>query len=411
MVQRDSSVRAVVPILIGASVMLSVAMGVRQSLGIFMTPLTADLAISVSDFAFAIAVQNLIWGVFQPFVGALATGWGYRPVMVTGAVLYVAGLALMAGAQGLLSVMLGAGVLIGVALAFASASMALAVTARVVPAERRSSYLGIVSAAGSVGALIAAPIGQLLSTEYGWRFGAVGFVVLALVMIPSAWLAGRVDRRPEAAAVTGGADALNALPALQLASRNLPFVVMSLAYFVCGMQLVFLTTHLPSYLLLCGMDPMLSATALGTIGGFNVLGSLFFGWAGGRWNKQALLGLIYIIRSVTLAAYFVQPPTPESTVVFAAIMGFLWLGVAPLVTGTVVELFGLRWLAMLQGVTFFSHQIGSFIGAFGGGWMFAALGSYDLALQLGIATGLFAGLVQIVVALLPKPPAPQAAAA
>lgn len=402
---RRSSLPNALPILIGASVMLTLAMGIRQSLGIFMPSLTAELALSVADFGFAIAIQNLVWGLCQPFAGALVTAWGYRPVMIAGAVLYVAGLALLSAAEGMLTVMLGAGLLVGVAMALASASMALAVTARVVSAAKRSTYLGIVSAAGSIGALIAAPVGQMLTTGEGWRIGAAGFAVMALIMIPAAWFAGRVDRSPEPVS-SGSADALNAMAALRLASGRLPFVVMSLAYFVCGMQLVFLTTHLPSYLVLCGMDPMLTATALGTIGGFNVLGSLFFGWAGGRWNKEMLLGLIYIVRSATIAAYFVQPPTPESTVVFAAIMGFLWLGVAPLVTGSVVEMFGLRWLPMLQGVTFFSHQIGSFLGAFGGGWIFDRLGAYDLALQLGVSIGLFAGVVQVLVALRPRTPEP-----
>lgn len=402
---RRSSLPSALPILIGASLMLTLAMGIRQSLGIFMPTLTAELAISIADFGFAIAIQNLVWGVCQPFAGVLVTAWGYRPVMVAGAVLYVTGLALLAGADGMLSVMLGAGLLVGIAMALASASMALAVTARVVSAAKRSTYLGIVSAAGSVGALIAAPIGQVLTMQEGWRFGAAGFAAMALIMIPAAWMAGRVDRSPEPAS-SGSADALNAMAALRLASGKLPFVVMSLAYFVCGMQLVFLTTHLPSYLVLCGMDPMLTATALGTIGGFNVLGSLFFGWAGGRWNKEALLGLIYIVRSTAIAFYFLQPPTPESTVIFAAIMGFLWLGVAPLVTGSVVEMFGLRWLPMLQGVTFFSHQIGSFLGAFGGGWIFDRLGAYDLALQLGVSIGLFAGVVQVLVSLRPRTPEP-----
>lgn len=402
--ERNGGIPGALPVLVGASVMLTLAMGIRQSLGIFMPPLTAELAMSVTDFALAIAVQNLTWGLCQPFAGWLVASWGFRPVMLSGAVLYVAGLALLAGAGGLAAVMLGAGLLVGVAMAFASASMAMAVTARVVSPAQRSLYLGIVSAAGSVGALIAAPIGQFLSVDHGWRVGVIGFVVLALAMIPSAWMAGRVDRLAAPAAAPGGSDRLTAGAALRVAGRQAPFVVMTLAYFVCGMQLVFLTTHLPSYLVLCGLDPLLSATALGTIGGFNVLGSLFFGWAGGRWSKPVLLGGIYIARSLAIAWYFMQTPTPESTVLFAAMMGFLWLGVAPLVTGMVAEMFGLRWLAMLQGVTFLSHQVGSFVGAFGGGWVFDTLGSYDLALQLGVGLGLFAGLVQILFALRPRPP-------
>jgi predicted MFS family arabinose efflux permease len=166
------------------------------------------------------------------------------------------------------------------------------------------------------------------------------------------------------------------------------------------MQLLFITTHLPSYLAICGMDPMLSAEALGVIGVFNVAGSLFFGWAGGRWSKLALLGMIYVSRSMVLGWYFMQPPTPASTLVFAALMGFLWLGVGPLVAGSVVEMFGLRWQAMIQGLAFMSHQLGSFLGAFGGGLLFDTLGSYDLAWRLGVGMGLAAGMVQMSFALL-----------
>jgi predicted MFS family arabinose efflux permease len=190
-----------------------------------------------------------------------------------------------------------------------------------------------------------------------------------------------------------------------IAFSNLSFVVMTLAYFVCGMQLVFITTHLPSYLLICGLDPMLSAQTLGVIGGFNVLGSLFFGWAGGRWNKLALLGGIYLVRSLVLAWYFMLPPTPATTLVFGALMGFLWLGVGPLVAGAVAEMFGLQWQAMIQGLAFMSHQIGSFVGAYGGGLIYDALGSYGLAWRIGVAVGLTAGVVQIAFALI-RPTAP-----
>ena len=185
---------------------------------------------------------------------------------------------------------------------------------------------------------------------------------------------------------------------------------MALAYFVCGMQLVFLTTHLPSYIALCGLDPMLSATALALVGGFNILGSLFFGWAGGRWNKQVLLGLIYVTRSLVLAWYFLQIPTPETTMIFAAIMGFVWLGVGPLVAGSVVEMFGLRWQAMIQGLAFMSHQVGSFTGALGGGWLYDLNGNYTLAWQLGVGLGLTAGVVQIAFALARPSAPPQAPA-
>jgi predicted MFS family arabinose efflux permease len=390
------ALRPSLPILIGASVMLSMAMGVRQSLGLFMPPLTRDIGIGVSDFTIAIAVQNLAWGAFQPLAGAWATRLGMRWLMVGGALLYSLGLVLLATATGMLGVLLGAGLSIGAGLACTGSALAMAAASRPVPIAARSAVLGIVSAAGSVGALIAAPIGQSLSQAFGWRVGVWGFVALAVLMVPAAWVAGKVDALP-VPHKAGEGD--NARAALGIALHNPLFVVMALTYFVCGMQLVFLTTHLPSYLDLCGMDPMLSAKALGTIGGFNVLGSLFFGWAGGRFNKLVLLGGIYTIRSLVLAAYFMAAPTPASTLVFAAVMGFLWLGVAPLVAGSVAEMFGLRWQAMIQGVAFFSHQMGSFLGAFGGGVLYTWLGNYELAWRVGVGLGLLAGLVQIAVAL------------
>jgi predicted MFS family arabinose efflux permease len=274
----------------------------------------------------------------------------------------------------------------------------------VVPAQSRSLVLGVVSAMGSLGAMVAAPIGQSLATAQGWRWGVAGFAVLALIMLPAAWIAGRADKVPLPRPAAGSSDGDSARQVIGQALRSVPFLVMSGAYFVCGMQLVFLTTHLPAYLNLCGMDPMLGAQVLGMIGGFNVLGSLFFGWAGGRWNKQLLLGLLYTARSVVLAGYFIAPPTPTSTLVFAAIMGFLWLGVAPLVSGSVAEMFGLRWQAMVQGVAFFSHQMGSFLGAFGGGLLYTALGNYELAWRLGVGIGLVAGVVQMAVAVGMRPP-------
>ncbi len=400
--------RPVAPILIGASVMLSLAMGLRQSLGLFMQPAVQDIGIAVSQFTLAVAVQNLAWGFLQPFAGAIAGRHGFRPVLMVGVVSYLAGLVLLGLAQSALMVTLGAGVLIGLALACTASGMALSVASRPVSPALRSTVLGIVSAAGSLGALIAAPIGQMLSAGYGWRIGVAGFVLLGLAMLPAAWAAGRVDK---VALPPARDDATTAGAAFGLAMRHGPFLIMSGAYFICGLQLVFLTTHLPSYLQLCGMDPMLAAQALAAIGGFNVLGSLFFGWAGGRWSKPALLGGIYLMRSLVLAWYFAVPPTPESTLVFASLMGFLWLGVAPLVGGMTAEMFGLRWQAMVQGLAFTSHQVGSFLGAFGGGLIFDRLGSYDLAWQLGVGMGLVAGTIQMLAALPRRPAAPRPAPA
>jgi predicted MFS family arabinose efflux permease len=397
--------RPALPILVGASLMLTLSMGLRQSLGIFLQPLTRDIGISVSDFTLAIAVQNLAWGFLQPFAGALTVRYGFRAIMVAGAMLYILGLVLMASAHGFVSIMIGAGVLIGMSLACTAAAIAMSVAARAVPETVRSTVLGIVSAAGSLGALLSAPIGQVLNQDFGWRTGLWGFVILSLAMVPAAWFAGRVDKvplpRPSSDQIGNG----SASAAVTTAFGNASFVVMTGAYFVCGMQLVFITTHLPSYLAICGMDPMLSAQTLGVIGGFNVLGSLFFGWAGGRWNKLALLGSIYLCRSLVLAWYFMLPPSPATTLVFGAFMGFLWLGVGPLVAGAVVEMFGLRWQAMIQGLAFMSHQLGSFLGAYGGGLIYDALGSYNMAWRIGVSVGLAAGIIQIAFALI-RPTAP-----
>ena len=405
------ALRPVLAVLVGASLMLSLSMGLRQSLGLFMPPLTRDIGISVSDFTLAIAVQNLSWGLLQPLAGALAQRIGFRHLMLAGALLYSAGLVLLLTAQGMVAVLLGAGVAIGASMALTGPAFAMAVAARSVPVMVRSMVLGLVSASGSLGALMAAPLGQVLAQTYGWRVGMVGFLALSLLILPAALYAGRADRVPMPP--SPGGDDKSAREITREALRHPAFVVMSVAYFVCGMQLIFLTTHLPSYLAICGMDPMLSAQALGVIGGFNVLGSLFFGWAGGRWNKLLLLGGIYTLRSLGIAWYFMSLPTPTTTLVFAALMGFLWLGVSPLVAGSISENFGVRWQAMLGGLAFMSHQLGSFVGAYGGGLVYDALGSYNLAWQVGVVVGLTAGLVQMAHAMArpfkPRPPLAPAA--
>ena len=381
------TLRPALPILLGVATVLTISMGLRQSLGLFLPPLTRDLSIAVADFTVAIAIQNLAWGFLQPIAGAVATRLGFRPLIMAGALLYVGGLAMLASAQGLFGIVVGAGLMIGLSLACTGSAIALAVASRAVPAAVRSTVLGMVTAAGSLGSVLAAPMGQILSDGYGWRAGVVGFLVLALGMVPAAWFAGRVDRIPLPPRTAGTLGDTSMKAALATAMGNRSFLIMAAAYFVCGMQLVFLTTHLPAYLALCGMDPMLSAQALTAIAIFNVAGSLFFGWAGSRWSQQTLLGAIYTSRSIILAFYFILPPTPLGTLVFASLMGFLWTGVGPLMAGAVAAMFGLRWQAMIQGLAFMSHQLGSFVGAFGGGVIFDALGSYDLAWKLGVGLG------------------------
>jgi predicted MFS family arabinose efflux permease len=373
--------------------MLSIAMGMRQSLGLFQTPVVQDLGIAAADFAMAIAVQNIVWGFTQPVAGALTDRYGPKWIALVGVVVYIAGLALMATSTTPAMITLGAGVLIGVALSCTTSGIGANIAARVVAPQRRSLAFGIVSAAGSIGTFVCAPLGQLvISHGGGWRAGLAAFVIVALLMLPAAFIGGRAERLPN----TTARDAdMTLLGALGEARRHGGYVITSLAFLVCGLQLIFLTTHLPSYLVQCGMDPLLGAQALAVIGLFNVIGSWGCGWLGDRYRKRTLLGLVYVIRSVVIAVYFMLPPTPTSTLIFAALMGLTWLGVIPLLNGLVAEMFGIRFLSTLTGIAFFSHQLGSFLGAWGGGAVYDALGSYDRALQFGVIIGLIAGFAQM----------------
>jgi MFS family permease len=378
-----------VPILIGASVMMSLAMGMRQCLGLFLPPVTSDLGLTAADYTFAIAVQNVAWGVSQAPLGAVADKWGLRPVLLSGAMLYVVAMVVMAFAAGV-PMLTASGILIGVAIACTGSSLAMTATARAASPARRSMLLGVVGAFSSVGTLVIAPLLQFMLARWDWRVGVALFIVLALAMLPAAFMAGAVDRIPQPVEKRAG---MGEVVGLALCNRR--FVVLCCTYFVCGLQLIFVNTHLPNYLALCGQDPMLSATALATIGGVNIFGSWMAGWLGGRYPKYILLGLTYLGRSLVLTVYFLIPPTPASTIIFAAAMGMLWLGVIPLVSGYVAELFGTRYMATILGLSFVIHQMGSVIGAWGGGVIFDAYGSYDLAWRIGVIIGIAAGAVQI----------------
>lgn len=377
-------------ILIGTALLLTLGMGMRQSFGLFLLPVTQDLAISAADFTLALAVQNIVWGLSQALVGSVADRFGLRITMMAGAAIYVVGLAIFATAQGALPLSIAGG-LIGIALSCTATSLAMTACVRAVSAKRRSLTLGIVSAAGSLGTLVGPLSTQAVLAHHPWQTAAFFFVLAAVAMLPAAFCAGGADRFPGHSTT-----ATSMREVLGQAVRNRPFLVMSGAYFVCGLNLVFLTTHLPAYLALCGQDPMLSAEALAVIGGGSAFGSLVTGWLGGKYPKHILLGLLYILRSFIIAAYFVMPPTPISTLLFAAAMGMLWWpGLAPLIGGLVAEIFGTRYMATLLGISFVVHQAGSSLGAWGGGFIFDIYGSYDRAWQIGTLIGFAAGVVQI----------------
>ena len=309
--------------------------------------------------------------------------------MVLGAAAYVAAMAVMASATGLSTFILAQS-LIGIGIACTGSSLAMTAAARAASPERRSVILGIVGAFSSVGTLVIAPALQGLLGVWDWRWGALLFVLLAAAMVPAAMITGRVDRLPQPSLQRASAAA-----AIGEALRNRRFVVLCCTHFVCGLQLIFINTHLPNYLAICGMDPMLGAAAMSIIGGINIAGCLLAGWLGQRYLKNVLLGLTYLARSAVLMIYFMLPPTPATTILFAAAMGMLWLGVIPLVSGYVADLFGTRNMATLLGVSFVIHQMGSVVGAWGGGMIFDMFGNYDLAWRFGVSLGIVAGLVQI----------------
>lgn len=380
--------------------MLTLALGMRQSLGLFQPEMIREIGISAADFSLAVAVQNMVWGCVQPFTGALVDRFGARWVAAGGALAYALGLALSIFATSAALLTIGIGVLIGIALACTGSNLSMAVTSRAVSAARQSFAMGAVSAAGSIGLVFTSPLAQGLISTAGWQVAMASFVALACVMIPAALMAGGVDQISEPRIRS---DQQSIGEALREATSHPGYLVMASAFFVCGLQLVFLTTHLPTYLDLCGIEPGITAAALALIGLFNALGSIVFGWLGDRCPRHLLLGGIYIARSLLISAYFMFPPTPASTLLFAAAMGAIWLGVVPLMNGLVIHLFGIRYVATLTGVAFLSHQVGSFLGAWGGGLIFSTLGSYEWAWKAAVIIGLSAGIAQMLMNTRPVP--------
>ncbi|MBI4291892.1 MAG: MFS transporter [Betaproteobacteria bacterium] len=387
-------------ILGGAAMMLSMSMGIRQSWGLFQPHMIRDIGITAADFSLAIALQNIIWGLTQPFVGILVDHHGARRIAIAGTLLYAAGVVVSIFATSALVLILGAGVCVGIALSCTSSNMAMSTTARAISPAKRSVAMGSVSALGSLGLVLASPLAQSLITSSGWQVAMVSFLGLVAVMLPAAFLAGGADRIKIEAA-SGPQQSVG--EAIREAAAHPGYVTLVLAFFVCGLQLVFITTHLPTYLEICGMDPTVGSTSLALIGLFNVGGTYFFGWLGGRHSKRLLLGGIYVMRSLVITAYFLVPPSPTSTLVFAAAMGALWLSVTPLYTGLVIHLFGLRFMTTLVGIMFFSHQVGAFLGAWGGGLIYSMIGSYDLAWKSAVAIGLIAGGFQMMMNVRPSP--------
>jgi predicted MFS family arabinose efflux permease len=379
-------------ILGGAAIMLSLAMGMRQSFGLLQPHMIRDIGITAADFSMAVALQNIVWGATQPVVGIWADKYGTRPVALVGVLIYILGLLFLTFADAAWMVTLGIGFCVGIALSCTASNIAMNITARTVSPLKRGAAMGAVSAIGSLGLTIASPMAQSLIGNFNWQMAAIGFLGLACVMLPAAFWGSKADQiEPEA--VVGKPQ--SATDAITEALGHKGYRVLAIAFFVCGLQLVFITTHLPAYLDICGMDPTVGSNTLALVGLFNVIGSYLFGWLGDRYSKRMLLGSIYMLRSLALFMFFSFPPSPTTTLIFGAVLGTLWLGVVPLVSGLIVHLFGLRFMATLSGIAFMSHQVGSFLGAWGGGYIFNLFGNYDLAWKLAVTIGLAAGLFQM----------------
>jgi len=391
-------------LLVLASVVISTALGLRQSLGLFMQPMVTGLGISAASFGFAIALQNLAWGLSQPFVGAMADRYGARPVVMGTALVFALGLALMLFAQRTPAGLQIAGVLIGIGIAGTGFGVLIGTVSRAAPPARRTQTVGLVAAAGSLGTMIIAPLGQGLIGAFGWQTAMLAFAALAASMMLVA-----VPLRAPAAAKAAAAAQVTLRDTVHEALAHRGYVFMTFAFFACGFQLVFISSYLPSYLELCGIAPSVGATALALIGLFNAIGTYVFGLLGARYSQRRLLALIYLMRTLTIAAFLLLPVTPATTLVFAAAMGLLWLGVVPLVTGIIGRTFGFTYFNTLYGIAFLSHQVGSFVGAWMGGVVFDRTQRYDIAWAALIVIGVIAFLLQWTMD--ERPPRPRASAA
>ncbi len=366
-------------ILLGSSLILAVSLGVRHGFGLFLPPMSAEFGWGREVFAFAIALQNLIWGLAQPFTGALADRFGVARAVLVGGILYAIGLALMAMADTPTSLALSAGLLIGIGLSGTSFSVILGAVGRAAPPEKRSMAMGIAAAAGSFGQFAMLPGTLGLIGWLGWSSALLALGLLVALIVPLASMLRGGQPAPD----TGPRQSLP--EALREALKHSGFRLLALGFFVCGFQVVFIGIHLPAYLVDRGLPAATGTTVLALVGLFNIVGTYTAGWLGGKYSKPKLLTTLYLLRAVVISTFFLAPLTLWTAYGFGIAMGLLWLSTVPLTNGTVATLFGVRNLSMLGGIVFLFHQIGSFCGGWLGGWVYDRTGSYDLVWQLSIA--------------------------
>ena len=377
-------------IILISAVSVAIGMGARQSLGLFLQPITESLSIGRESFSLAMALQNILFGL--PFAGILADKIGPRWVVVGGATLYAGGFAILSIASSVSNLYIGFGVMVGLALSATAYVVVLGAVARVVPPERRGSAFGIVTAAGSFGTFAVVPLMQWLINTVGWQatlwYAAIVVGVIAIAAM------GYPYGKPEPRGHEDGPDE-DLMDVLNNARKHSGYLLLNAGFFVCGFHVAFIATHLPSYLADHGLPKMVAATALSLIGLFNMGGSYLFGRLGDRYRKKYLLSFLYGTRSVVISCFLIVPVTNTTALIFACVIGFLWLATVPLTSGTVAQIFGSRYLATLYGFVFFSHQVGSFLGVWLGGRIYDATGSYNPVWIGAVILGTFATLVHL----------------
>lgn len=376
--------------IIGAGgLVLALALGIRHSMGLYLQPVSLTHDWGREIFGFAIALQNLIWGLAQPLTGAIADRLGAGRVIFAGGALYALGLAVMATTADPVIFNVGVGVLIGLGLSGTGFSVVFGVVARHVPAHRRSLAFGIVGACGSFGQFAMLPVGHMLLGAGDWVFAITVLAVTMAAMLPLAFV---LSGRPAATAIGIGPGWRSSL---REAMRHRGFLLLVLGFMVCGFHTMFIPTHLPAYLSDSGLGARDGMIALALIGAFNVVGSYLCGWLGGHFRKKYLLAWIFAIRAVALTAFVLLPVSVVTVYLMAIIMGLTWLGTVPLTSGLVADIFGPRYVGMLFGIAFLGHQIGSFLGAWLGGALFDLTGSYSIMWGLSIALAVIAAAVHL----------------
>ncbi len=378
-------------IVVAAGLIAALAMGIRQAFGLYLEPMTHALGMSRQTFGFAIALQNLIWGLCQPFAGMLADRYGAGRVLFIGGACYVAGLALTAISTDAASLQITLGALIGIGLSGTTWAVVLGAVGRLVPDRERSMALGLVTAGGSFGMFVLIPTTQRLLAAYGWSYTLLLFAGAAL-LVPVLSRALRAPSRVHGVSVS---HELPLRTALADASGYRDYWLLNAGFFVCGFHVMFIATHLPAYLIDQGISSKIAAYALAMIGLANVAGSYVWGALGGRFSRRLLLSYLYLARSVVIGGFLLIPLTPSSAMVFAVLIGLLWLGTVPLTSGLVGQMFGARYLSTLFGIVFLSHQLGTFLGAWVGGYVFDLTGSYDSVWIASVVLGLLAAVLHL----------------